>query len=187
MSTATSLRAPISGALCVLGLQPAGLADIREGHALSTALIGPEIAGLDRLHEIQAWTGLSIFAFREEGRLTGVFAFLLLNWAGHAALLRDAFDGRAPDLSLVAHGHEHVSAYYGWAFAGSTRPARTALVTGADVLRRQVLTRLPFYCHAATPAGRRAVTEKLGYFDIAGSPSGLLCALPDPAEQRRAA
>ena len=177
MSDAIALHMAVTDSLGSLGLRTASADEVWRGRLLASRLIGPDIASPECLCEVQQHAGLSIFAYLEAGELTGIFAFLLLNPAGRAALLADAFDGRNPRLDFLSTRGETPSAYYGWGFAGSTRPARSALVAGADRLR-QVLPRLPFYCHAATPAGRRAVTEKLGYVDVPGSRSGLLWSPP---------
>ena len=187
MTTVASLHNAVTGALAGLGLHLADDAEARDGHALASDLISPDIASVECLWAVQQRTGLSVFAYREADKLTGIFAFLLLNPAGAAALSADALDAVRPDLALLSRRGEAPSAYYGWGFAGSTRPARSALVAGADLLRRQVLPHLPFYCHAATPAGRRAVTQKLGYVDIPGSRSGLLYSPPLFQDDRRAA
>jgi hypothetical protein len=186
MGPSAAMHASVKVALGALGIRLADAADLVEAQALAARLIGPDVVTLERMAAVQAWTGLSVFGFREEGELTGLFAFLLLNARGRAVLLSDALDGRDPDLGLLSRPGERPSAYYGWGFAGSTRPARRAVVTGAAVLRG-VLPQLPFYCRAATEAGRRAVTEKLGYRDVPGSSSGLLGVPALADEYRRAA
>jgi hypothetical protein len=183
---ATSTSERIKATLGPLELRLAEAGEIEDAHALALRLIGPGIVSLEQLKTIQAWTRLSVFALREERELTGVFAFLLLNERGLCALLAEFFDGRSPDLEHLCRSGQGARAYYGWGFAGATRTARRAVVGGAADLRA-ALPHLPFYCHAATEAGRRAITEKLGYGDIPGSTSGLLGAPALASEVRRAA
>ncbi len=177
----------IISALADVNLAFATPADIDEGHALACRLIGPGLAHAAALHMAQAHTGACCFGHREGDELTGVFAFLLLNPAGLASLTSHRFDPCAPAAWALAGRADPPAAYYGWAFAGVTPAARKAVVAGADLLRRSVLQHIPFFCHAATPAGRRAVTEKLGYRPFDGHDGGLYFSPPRPAEQELAA
>ena len=185
MSDEAFLHERISRALGRLGLHPASPAGLEAGHRLAARLIGPGITPLETLRTVQRHCGLAAFVRHEDEALVGVFVFLLLNGRGWAAVLADDFDGLAPSLDHLAVPAEHPSAYYGWGFAATTPEARAAVVAGADLLRKGVLAALPFFCRAATPAGRRAVTVKLGYRDLPGSRSGILWA--PPAGGRRAA
>ena len=185
VSVESSLHDRVSRALGDLGLHPASPPALEAGHRLAARLIGPGITPLETLRTVQRHCGLAAFVRHEHDVLVGVFVFLLLNRRGLAAVLADDFDGLAPRLDHLAVPAEAPSAYYGWGFAATTPQARAAVVAGADVLRREVLTDLPFFCRAATAAGRRAVTLKLGYRDLPGSGSGVLWA--PPAGGRRAA
>ena len=187
MSFASPLHTRIRRTLARLGLRPAGSAALKAGRDLAVRLIGPRITSLARLQAVLRKSGTGAFAFHEAGELKGIFVFLLLNAAGRTALLADDFDGLAPDLGLLAGPSETPSAYYGWGFAGTSPAARTAVVMGADALRRDVMMDIPFFCRAATPAGRRAVTLKLGYRDFPGSRTGLLWSPPPGEDSRRAA
>ncbi len=185
MSSASSLHAGIRRALADLDLYPASTSGLEAGHRLAASLIGPGITPLGTLRSVQRRCGLAAFVRHDGEALVGVFVFLLLNARGRAAVLADDFDGLAPPLDHLAVPEDRPSAYYGWGFAATTPEARAAVVAGADVLRKGVLADLPFFCRAATEAGRRAVTLKLGYRDLPGSTSGLLWA--PPAGRRRAA
>jgi len=170
-----------------LGLTLASSSEIDEGHALAWRLIGAALAPASRLHRAQAYTGACCFAFREACGLTGIFAFLLLNAVGVDAVIRGRFDPGDPQLRLLARATEAPVGYFGWAFAGSTQLARRAVIAGAERARRVALPLIPFFCHAATPAGRRAVTEKLGYVAYGGVDAELLWSPPiGPALERAA-
>ncbi len=170
-----------------LGLTLASSSEIDEGHALARRLIGPALAPASRLHQAQAYTGACCFAFREGPGLTGIFAFLLLNTAGLDAVIRGQFDPGDPQHQLLARATQAPAGYFGWAFAGSTQLARRTVVTGAEQARRVALPVIPFFCHAATPAGRRAVTEKLGYVAHGGVDPELLWSPPIGRGLERAA
>jgi hypothetical protein len=161
-----------------LGLTLASSSEIDEGHDLARRLIGPALAPVSRLRRAQAHSGACCFAFYEAFELTGIFAFLLLNAAGLGAVIQGDFQPGDPPLWALARATEPPAGYFGWAFAGSTRLARWTVVAGAARARRIALPSIPFFCHAATPAGRRAVIEKLGYVAYGGADAELLWSPP---------
>ncbi len=184
---ASSLNSRIRRTLAAFDLRPASGAALDAGHQLAARLIGPGIATLETLRAVQRHTALAAFVRHEGEEVAGVFVFLLLNAHGHAAVLLDQFDGLSPPLDQLAVPGKPPSAYYGWGFAGVTPSARAAVVAGADALRHGPLAHIPFFCRAATPAGRRAVTLKLGYRDLPGSTSGMFWSPPVGDPPRRAA
>jgi hypothetical protein len=65
------------------------------------------------------------------------------------------------------------AALYGWACAGATRTARRAVMQTLDALLNGRFSKIPFYAHAATAAGERALVASLGCKPVAGDAAAL--------------
>ena len=160
------------------GLSPARPDEIAEARDFAADLIGGKNVSPDTLAWVHERTGGCLFLAREEGRLTGVWASVLLTDAGVAACHADAFDALDPDPGHVSKKHQEPAGHYAWGIAGSTRESARRVVGAADALFWSVLSHLPFFTRPATPAGVRLVVERLGFEPVPGSSSGLVWRAP---------
>ena len=147
---------------------------IVEARDFAAELIGGKIATVQTLAWVHERTGAALFLAREEGRLTGVWATVLLSEAGVRACHADDFDGLEPDRRHVAKKSEDPAGHYAWGIAGSTRESAKRVVAAADALYWSVLPHLPFFTRPTTPAGVRVVVERLGFGPVPGSQTGLV-------------
>ena len=107
MTPVRKLFAPELARRCAETLLPFALLSARddevaEGRALAARLIGEPIVATDDFRRVHRRSGMGLFLAREEGRLTGILAFVPLTSEGVEALLADRFDGRAPIDAHVA-------------------------------------------------------------------------------------
>src|SRR5689334_6599446 len=102
MADMAVLRAPdlatrVINDLAAFGLRAACEDEAADARRLAAQLIGEGIVtarDLARVHRLNG--GAALFLAHEDGALTGVLAFVLLNARGHRAVLDDAFDACAP-------------------------------------------------------------------------------------------
>jgi hypothetical protein len=167
--------------LATFDVRPAGTHEVTPAHALARALIGDGIVAPDDLARVHARTGAGLFVAYEGDALTGVLAFVLLNAAGHAAVLTEAFDALSPANAHIAGPEQPASAFYGWGVAATTRESAQRLIEGSRALGRGSVSHLPYYARPTTPKGERLMRERLGFMDVPGSTSGLVWAPPGVA------
>lgn len=167
-----------------IGVDEADAGDLAQARALAAALINPAIAPEEAIRAIHTRSGCGIYLVREGGAVAGIIAMVLLNRAGLAAVEQDVFNPLTPALEHVAQAHEEPAAVYGWGVAGATREAARVVVHGSHVALETI--RQPYFARAATEAGHRMLTSKLGFIPYPGSTSGLLWREPH-GQARRAA
>jgi len=160
------------------GLEAIGMFDARPDEIgpmreMAAALIGPGIASEDAMASVFARTGYGIYLVREDGRITGVVALIMLNAAGLAAVEDDSFDPLDPNLAHVILPGESPAAVYSWGIAAATREAAKTAIAGCWIMRAAA-PYIPFFVRAATESGRRLLTEKMPFTAYPGSTSGLL-------------
>lgn len=171
--------------LAAFDLVPAVAADIAEARTFAAKLIGPNIVAAAALQRVHERSGAGLFLAREEGRLTGVLAFVLLNPAGLAAVWDQSFNAVDPEPAhVVAAGQEPV-AVYGWGVAATTKPSAVRLIDGARAMGADAAAGLPYFARPTTEAGHRLMRERLNFVDCPGSTTGLVW-LP-PAHLREVA
>lgn len=175
----------IAGELAAYDLKGATPADIAQAREFAANLIGPDIVSAPALQMVHERSGAGLFLAREEGALTGVLAFVLLNEAGFRAVREDRFDAVTPISAHVAGQDQAPVAVYGWGIAATGKPSAIRLVEGAKAMARNAVAHLPYFGRAATEAGVRLMRERLGFQDWPGSTSGLLWR--PPILQRQAA
>jgi hypothetical protein len=159
--------------------------EMREARELAARMIGGTIVSAEALDRVQAHSGCAVFVAHEAGELTGVLAFILLNAAGKAAVLRGEFDGANPDLAHVAAPDEVFCAVYGWGVCAATKETARRVVT-ASVETKPLSDHVPRYARPVTEAGARLMRDRLGYVDLPECP-GLVWLPPVAASAAEAA
>lgn len=168
----TTQDAPLaSGQEELLGLRIASGRDLSRARSQAVRLIGPHLASLDVLKRTQT-EGALLAVYQEDRRVSGLLAILQLSPAGCEALLNAQFRPLNPDREHLAC-EPKTAALYGWACAGASPAARRAVMQTLGALLRERFARLPFYAHAATDAGRRALVDSLGCRSVPGAPPAL--------------
>jgi len=150
------------------------------------ALIGEGISSLETITAIYNRNPLCFLVYREDGKVTGVVAYLMLRPAGLLAIATDKFDGVTPDVQLIAGPDETPLAGYGWALAAKSRKAAAAVLNGLDKVRTELHPAIPFFARAATPDGRRVLCGRLRYLPFPRSNTGLLWSAPIQPETKDA-
>ena len=173
-----ALAERIADDLAAFGLRAARAHEVAPAHALARALIGEGIVAAEDLGRVHARTGAGLFVALEDGALTGVLAFVLLNAAGHAAVLTETFDALSPAEAHIAGRDQPASGFYGWGVAATTRTSAHQLIEGSRAMGRSSVGHLPYYARPTTPKGERLMRERLGFIDVPGSTSGLVWAPP---------
>ena len=142
------------------------------------ALIGDWIASVETITDVYRRNPLSFLFYREDERITGVVAFLLLRPAGLLAIATDKFNGVTLDLDLVSSPDEVPLAGYGWALAAKSRRSAAAVLLGLEKVRTALYPQIPFFARAATPDGRRVLCGRLRYIPFPRSTTGMLWSAP---------
>jgi len=153
---------------------PATTEQMAEARAFAASLIGENIVTPQTLAWVQDRTGAALFLAREEGRLTGVWAAVLLSQAGLAACHADRFDALDPNPSHVAEKGDPPAGVYAWGIAGSTRASAKRVVAAGEVAYREVFVHLPYFTRPTTAAGVRLAITRFGFKPVPGSTSGLV-------------
>jgi hypothetical protein len=158
---------------------PVEAGETMEARQFAAGLIGRGIVSaldLERVHRQSG--GLALFVAREEGALSGVLAFVLLNAAGLRAVQAESFDALAPAPWHLARPGERAEGFYGWGVAATTKPSARRVVGAAHAVMHGPLSHLPKYARPTTEAGRRLMCERLGFGDLPGSRTGLVWQAP---------
>jgi hypothetical protein len=183
---APTLTARLRRELAAFDVRPADSADIAQARQFAAQLIGEGIVKADDLERVHRLTDQSaLFVAREDGELTGVLAFVLLNVSGLRAALTGAFDALAPAAEHVAGPGQPACAFYGWGVAATTKPSARRVIDGARAIMAGSVGHLPKFARPTTEAGHRLMRERLGFEDLPGSFDGLVW--QPPMEQAVAA
>lgn len=179
--TARALRNTFAG----LGLHPARTDEFGAIHRLGSGLIGAGVAGEDALRAVHRRQRCGFYVVREDGRVTGAMALVLLNAAGLEAVCTDRFDANHPDPAHEILPGEAPVAVYGWGIAAANHDAARSIVACCWALLDTIAA--PFFLRAATEAGRRLFTDKMEFAPYPGSTTGLLWWDVSDRRARRAA
>jgi hypothetical protein len=175
---APELRTRVINDLAAFGLRPARGDEASSARAFAARLIGEGIVTAADLGRVQRLSGgAALFVAHEEAALTGVLAFVLLNAAGHRAVLDGTFDAQAPAAAHVARPGERAEAFYGWGVAATTKDTARRLIPGARAVMAGACGGLPKYARPTTADGHRLMRERLGFADLPGS-DGLVWQAP---------
>ncbi len=154
-------------------VRPASPGEMAEARMFAAAMIGSAIVNPETLAWVHARSGAGLFLAREEGRLTGVWAALLLTQAGVEACLADRFDGVDPDPAHVAEKGQEPAGIYAWGIAAATRDTAKRLMAASDAVDRAALAHLPGFTRPVTEAGLRLAVERKGFRPVEGSRTNL--------------
>jgi len=183
---APTLAGRLRRELGAFGVEPATGAEITAARAFAAQLIGEGIVAAADLERVHRLTGESaLFIAREDGEMTGVLAFVLLNVSGLRAVLTGAFNALAPAAEHVAGPGAPACAFYGWGVAATTKPSARRVIDGAKAVMAGACGHLPKFARPTTEAGHRLMRERLGFEDLPGSFDGLVW--QPPMEQAAAA
>lgn len=169
------LAARLARDLAPFEVTPSAPGDAAAARAFAAQLIGEGIvtaADLDRVHRLSG--GAALFVTREDGALSGVLAFVLLNAAGLQAVRDGAFNALSPSADHVAGPREAARAFYGWGVAATTKTSARRVVDGARAIMAGAVGHLPKFARPTTEAGHRLMRERLGFVDLPGSNDGLV-------------
>ena len=173
----TPLPSWVVSAICTthakFDIWPAAPDDMDEARAFAAAMIGPDIVRPETLAWVHARSGAGLFLAQEDGRLTGVWAAVLLTGAGVVACHEDRFDGVDPDPAHVAPIDEAPAGVYAWGIAAATRDSARRLVAASDAVDQAALAHLPGFTRPVTEAGLRLAVERKGFRPVPGSRTGL--------------
>jgi hypothetical protein len=170
-----TLATRLAQELASFDVSPAGPGEISAARAFAAQLIGEGIVtqdDLERVHHLSG--GAALYVAREDGALTGVLAFVLLNAAGLRAVETDTFNALAPAERHVAGPGETARAFYGWGVAATTKPSARRVIDGARAIMTGAVGHLPKFARPTTEAGHRLMRERLGFVDLPGCTSGLV-------------
>jgi hypothetical protein len=156
------------------GLTPAHGPVLAQARALAAARIGPGVASVESLEQIEARWGAAVLVHWRRRRVTGALGVAPLTSAGLAALGAGMLDLATPDLDYIAGDGEPAAALYAMGIV-ATDPDAARAVVGGVVRLRQAFPELPFYARAVTPEGRRVLIERLDCVDLGDS---LFCSPP---------
>ncbi len=185
-SQSPSLAGRLRRELAAFQVRPAEGAEIAGARAFAAQLIGEGIVSAEDLERVHRLTDESaLFVAREDGEMTGVLAFVLLNVSGLRAVLTGAFNALAPAAEHVAGPGSPACAFYGWGVAATTRPSARRVIDGARAIMAGACGHLPKFARPTTEAGHRLMRERLGFEDLPGSFDGLVW--QPPMEQAVAA
>jgi hypothetical protein len=174
VSSQSEVVSAIHATLATFDMWPAEPGQMVEARNFAAGLIGGDIVTPETLAWVHERTGGALFLAREEGRLTGVWAGVLLTEAGVRACHADTFNALDPDPDHVAEKWEDPAGVYAWGIAGSTRESAKRVVEAAGgALFRVTLAHLPYFTRPATPAGVRLVIERFNFMPVPSSTSGL--------------
>lgn len=170
-----TLSARLAHDLAPFDVRPASDAEIPAARAFAAQLIGKGIvtaADLERVHRLTG--GAALYTTYEDGPLSGVLAFVLLNAAGLEAVRAGAFNALSPFAGHVARPGEPARAFYGWGVAATTKASARRVVDGARAILGGAVGHLPKFARPTTEAGHRLMRERLGFVDLPGSRDGLV-------------
>ncbi len=156
------------------GFTPASSDEVGDGRAIAAQLMGHDVAPLATILDIQAMQPASSLVWRASGKVAGLVATLLLIPSAEPTLANGDFDGLAPRDELLARPGDAVGFYYIWGIAGATKEASAAVMELSRRLRFDALADLTAYAVAATPAGRRAGVNQLGFRPVRGPDDSLV-------------
>ncbi|HEY3948314.1 hypothetical protein [Phenylobacterium sp.] len=172
---AASLSARLAQDLAPFDVRPARTDGIRAARAFAAQLIGEGIVTAHDLERVHALSGeAALYTTREDGALTGVLAFVLLNAAGLKAVREGGFDALSPAAAHVAGPGERACAFYGWGVAATTKTSARRVIDGARAIMAGAVGHLPKFARPTTEAGHRLMRERLGFVDLPGCADDLV-------------
>jgi hypothetical protein len=186
VSSPSSVVVAIHATHAAFDIWPAEPDQMVEAREFAAALIGGDIVSPKTLARIHDRTGAALFLAREEGRLTGVWAAVLLTEAGVRACHDDRFNALHPDTDHVAEKSSEPAGVYAWGVAGATKESAKRLLISAAAVDQATLSHLPGFTRPTTEAGRRLALERMNFTPVPGSKTGLVWMAPRTARPEAA-
>lgn len=146
------------------GWRGANEAEIPEMLALGERLIEDQLISPDVLAHLHDLTGITAWVFGDP--VEGLVISVPLTEAGLDAVQDNVFVAKNPDDAHVAAVGQPCAGVYIGIYAGETKEARKAVMSGAGVIRMAIYAQVPCFARAATEDGARSM-ESLGW-----SPAG---------------
>ncbi|HTI67273.1 MAG TPA: hypothetical protein VL460_06965 [Caulobacteraceae bacterium] len=171
--------------LSVIDLHPAEPEECDAGRAIAAELISPYVAPAAAFRRVQAHTGSAVWVYRQAGEVTGVLGMVAVKPNGLKAIEEHLYDSKNTPEEFLCGAGDPFAAIYGWGFAARTRKASVAVVLGA-MRSRERFADIPFFTRAATPAGVKVITGRMGYRPYPGAPDDLLWNPVRPSQERAA-
>lgn len=142
------------------GWRPANETEIPEMLALGERLINDRLISPETLAHLHDLTGITAWVFGDP--VTGLVISVPLTQAGLDAVQDNEFVAKTPDDAHVAAAGQPCAGVYIGIYAGETKDARKAVMSGAGVIRMAVYAQVPCFARAATEDGARSM-ESLGW------------------------
>lgn len=146
------------------GWRPANETEIPEMLALGERLIEDRLISSETLAHLHDLTGITAWVFGDP--VEGLVISVPLTEAGLDAVQDNVFVAKTPDDAHVAALGQPCAGVYIGIYAGATKEARKAVMSGAGVIRMAIYAQVPCFARAATEDGARSM-ESLGW-----SPAG---------------
>lgn len=127
---------------------------------LAEELLGSELVPAETIKWINSVTKMTSWVFGDP--LEGIFIVLPITMDGLDAIHTGDFKPGAPEEHFLAAPGELCAGIYVGAYAGSTKPARKAVMMATAILRVQIYGQVPCFARAATDDGARTMAS-LGY------------------------
>jgi hypothetical protein len=165
--------AAILASTAEIGLAPPTHGELAEARVLAARLMGHEVASLETFLAAMAVQPTAVLVFKEEGRVTGVVAQILVNRRAVDQIVAGRLDALNLDPALLTmEGRRPVASYY-WGVAASTKAAGRATLAGGDAVTAPFPT-LTAFCRAVTGAGRHVAITRYGYRPLRGPDDELM-------------
>lgn len=127
---------------------------------LGERLIGDRLVAPEILAHLHALTGITAWVFGDP--IEGLVISVPLSEMGLRAIEANQFIAQSPDDKHIAAAGELCAGVYIGIYAGETKEARKAVMSGAGVIRVTVYAQVPCFARAATEDGARSM-ESLGW------------------------
>ena len=154
-----------------LDFVPVTLDRIEEFHALADELIDGEIAGVEDIARVQAWTQRSLHMRVWNGTPDGFVASIPLSQKGVDALFAGEFGFANARRAWVCGLEEEAAALLSWGLAGRNPHAQAAALRALLVGWRGFYSNVRVYARARTTEGQ-ALMRRLN-FEICAYPDGV--------------
>ncbi len=142
------------------GWRTANEKEIPEMLALGERLINDQLISPETLAHLHDLTGITAWVFGDP--VEGLVISVPLTQAGLDAVQDSEFTAKTPnDAHVAAVGQPCAGVYIG-IYAGETKEARKAVMSGAGVIRMAIFAQVPCFARAATDDGARSM-ESLGW------------------------
>ena len=142
------------------GWRTANEKEIPEMLELGERLINDQLISPETLSHLHDLTGITAWVFGDP--VEGLVISVPLTEAGLDAVQDNEFVAKTPDDAHVAAAGQACAGVYIGIYAGETKEARKAVMSGAGVIRMAIYAQVPCFARAATDDGARSM-ESLGW------------------------